>query len=84
MRIQAFRRLGSAALNLCYVAAGRLDAYWAPRVHSWDVAAGVLLVREAGGVVSSQSGTEFDLFNPNIVAASNPPLHQSLIGQLSQ
>ena len=51
-RVRAIRRLGSAALNLAYVAQGVLDAHWARVIHPWDVAAGVLLVREAGGEVS--------------------------------
>ncbi len=55
-QIQAFRRLGSAALNLCHVAAGQMDAYWASNVQAWDVAAGILFVREAGGIVTGLRG----------------------------
>ena len=53
---RALRRDGSAALDLCYVAAGRLDGFWELRLHAWDVAAGLLLVEEAGGRVSDLSG----------------------------
>ncbi len=49
---QAVRRLGSAALDLCYVAAGRFDGYWEDRIHPWDIAAGALIVAEAGGRLS--------------------------------
>jgi myo-inositol-1(or 4)-monophosphatase len=73
---QAVRRTGSAALNLCYLAAGRVDAFWALSTYAWDVAAGTLLVEEAGGVVTALDGTRFDLRVPHPVAAANPALHQ--------
>jgi myo-inositol-1(or 4)-monophosphatase len=57
---QSIRRLGSCALNLCYVAAGRLDGYWASAVKSWDAAAGVLIVEEAGGCISNMRGGQLD------------------------
>jgi myo-inositol-1(or 4)-monophosphatase len=81
-RSQATRRMGSAALNLCYVAAGRLDAYWASSVHAWDVAAGVLLVQEAGGCVTRIDGTAFDLWNPELAVSATPPLHRQLLEAL--
>ena len=78
-RCQAIRRSGSAALNLCYVAAGRFDVFWSFSTHAWDVAAGVLILREAGGVVTSPTGGEFVLDDARFLAAANPPLHaQSL------
>jgi len=80
---QALRRLGSAALNLSYLSAGRLDAYWATSVKSWDVAAGVLLVREAGGVVSSLEGGPLDLHHPQFAAASTTDLHGELLRTLA-
>ena len=52
------RRAGAAALDMCYVAAGRLDAYFETGLHSWDLAAGALIVREAGGIVSGLDGSE--------------------------
>ena len=61
---QAVRRSGSAALNLAYVAHGRLDAFWATKIQPWDVAAGVLLVREAGGIVTGRDGGEFRHLEP--------------------
>jgi myo-inositol-1(or 4)-monophosphatase len=70
-----FRRGGSAALDLAYVAAGRLDAYWESGLCSWDVAAGVLLVQEAGGMVTGLEGESVDLKKCDILAA-NPLLHE--------
>ncbi len=73
---QAVRRTGSAALNLCYVASGRFDAFWALSTKAWDVAAGVLLVEEAGGVVTGIDGGPFDLERPHPVACSTAELQQ--------
>lgn len=75
---QALRRLGSAALNLCYLAAGRLDGYWATDTKIWDVAAGVLLVKEAGGAVHASRGGQFKLGAPGLLAASTGQLSQQL------
>jgi myo-inositol-1(or 4)-monophosphatase len=79
---QAVRRSGSAALNFAYVARGALDAFWATHIHPWDVAAGVLLVREAGGIVTSRSGGEFDLWNPHFVATAGRQLHTAVLTML--
>lgn len=76
---QGVRRLGSAALNLCYVAAGRLDAYWATSVKLWDVAAGVLMVCEAGGFVTHVAGGPLDLLKPELLAASSEPLNREML-----
>ncbi|MBL9163296.1 MAG: inositol monophosphatase [Planctomycetaceae bacterium] len=76
---QAMRRTGSAALNLAYVACGRLDAHWAHEIHPWDAAAGVLLVREAGGAVTAADGQPFDLARADYLAASTPTLHERLL-----
>lgn len=78
LRTQALRRTGSTALNLAYVAAGRFDAYYAYDNHVWDVAAGVVLVREAGGDVSNIDGTPYDPYTADAVA-SNGPLHPLLL-----
>ena len=80
-RSRSLRRTGSTALNLAYVAAGRFDGYWAFDNHAWDVAAGVVLVREAGGVVTNVDGSPFDPFTPDGLA-SNGPLHPSLMDEL--
>ncbi|WP_422365565.1 inositol monophosphatase family protein [Pelagibius sp.] len=65
------RRWGSAALDLAYVAAGRFEAFWERGLSSWDVAAGVILVREAGGYVSEMNGKSFNLDSPSILASNN-------------
>ena len=80
---QGVRRLGSAALNLAYVAAGRLDAYWATAVKIWDVAAGVLLVREAGGIVTNIEGGTLDLQHPVMLASASESLNAELVRVLN-
>ena len=81
---QAIRRLGSAALNLSYLAAGRLDAYWASSVKTWDVAAGVLLLKEAGGTITAIDGSPLDLDRPAFAAAATQTLHGRLIAELNR
>jgi len=78
-RCQAIRRFGSAAMNLAYLAAGRFDAYWAANTKPWDVAAGVLLVHEAGGVVSDLGGGPFQLARGQFAAAASAQLHGELL-----
>jgi myo-inositol-1(or 4)-monophosphatase len=73
---QSVRRTGSAALNLCYVAAGRFDAFWALSTKAWDIAAGILLVEEAGGVVTHVDGSPLDLAAPFPLASASRPLHE--------
>ena len=80
---QGLRRGGSAALDLAYVAAGRLDGFWEENLKPWDTAAGVLLVTEAGGAVSTFTGSSYDLTSPNILA-SNGLLHQGLVDFLAK
>lgn len=80
-RAQAIRRDGSAALNLCYVACGRFDGFWELDLKPWDIAAGALIVREAGGKVTAFSGGELDLYG-NEVLASNGLLHEELLAVL--
>lgn len=81
LRTQSLRRTGSTALNLAYVAAGRFDGYWAFDNHAWDVAGGVVLVREAGGLVTNVDGSDYDPYTPDAVA-SNGPLHPVLLEHL--
>jgi len=76
---QAVRRLGSAALDLAYVAAGRLDGFWEERLHPWDMAAGALLVAEAGGTITNIHGGALDLFQGHVMA-SNGRLHEQMLG----
>ena len=78
-RCQAVRRTGSAALNLAYVACGRLDGHWAHDIYPGDAAAGILLVREAGGVTTACDGAPFNLAKADYLAASTPKLHEALL-----
>lgn len=82
-RAQDVRRFGSAALDLCWVACGRYDGFWEWRLHPWDVAAGSLIVREAGGVVSDFSGCPLDLFGEQILAA-NARIHPLMLAVLGE
>ncbi|HLH26338.1 MAG TPA: inositol monophosphatase family protein [Chloroflexota bacterium] len=79
---QAVRRGGSAALDLCYVAAGRADGYWEQPVQPWDVAAGLLLVTEAGGQATSFAGGPPDVYSGALVA-SNGRIHAELLAALA-
>ncbi len=84
LHCQAVRRTGSAALNLAYVAAGRFDAFWALSTKAWDVAAGVLLVSEAGGTVSHFSGRPFELRHPHPATSATPQLHEQFVNLLQK
>jgi myo-inositol-1(or 4)-monophosphatase len=78
LRVRGMRRCGSAALDLAYTAAGRLDGYWESQLHPFDVAAGAVLVAEAGGLVTDMLGGDDWLHSGTIVAA-NPTLHGRMI-----
>ena len=82
-RCRSLRRLGSCALNMCYVAAGRLDGYWATNVSAWDSAAGTVIAREAGAILTAYDGSDFDDWQPRFCLAASKPLHQELVGQLA-
>jgi myo-inositol-1(or 4)-monophosphatase len=77
-KCQGLRRFGAAALNLCYVAAGRLDGYWARSLHAWDLAAGSLIVAQAGGRVASLGKSTVELNEPGLLAAASGPLFDAL------
>ena len=81
---QTVRRLGSAALDLTYVAAGRLDGFWEKSVHNWDIAAAGLIVKEAGGVVTNVFGGSDYLTEPISIAAGNPVIHPQILEVLAQ
>ena len=80
---QTVQRTGSAALNLAYVAAGRLDAFWSTSLKPWDMAAGVVLVEEAGGRVTRVDGGPFQLEEPNLLATNGSDIHQELMRHLA-
>ena len=78
LRARGVRRTGSAALDLCYVAAGRFDGFWEMKLHSWDVAAGSLMVTEAGGRMSDFKGGAFSIYGDEMVA-SNGSIHGEML-----
>lgn len=75
---RAVRRLGSAAIDLCYVAAGRFDGFWEQSLHPWDVAAGALIIQEAGGRVTDLAGGPYSSRAGNIVA-TNGLIHDAIV-----
>jgi myo-inositol-1(or 4)-monophosphatase len=83
LRTQALRRDGSSALNLCYVAAGRFDGYWEIGLKPWDLAAGRLMVDEAGGQVTNFAGESHRLTDRSLVS-SNGTLHGAMLAVLNQ
>lgn len=80
----AVRRLGSAALDLVYVGAGRMDGYWETSIHSWDIAAGALIVREAGGVVTDLKGDPDFFIPPYRLIAAAPGIHGLIVDGLNR
>ena len=83
-RARAVRRFGAAALDLAYVACGRFDGFWELALSPWDVAAGALLVREAGGVVTRHDGSGDVISRRGTVAAGNPAIHAWLLRMLAE
>ena len=77
-RARAVRRLGSAAIDLCYVAAGRLDGFWESDLKPWDIAGGALIVAEAGGCVTNMDGTAFASRGKHVLA-TNGLLHETML-----
>ncbi|MEW6365220.1 MAG: inositol monophosphatase family protein [Acidobacteriota bacterium] len=80
---QAVRRAGSAALDLCCLAAGRFDGFWEIKLKSWDVAAALLVVTEAGGVLTDFAGKPVDPLRPDRVVASNGRIHRAMLNILA-
>jgi len=74
---QAVRRPGSAAIDLCWLACGRLDGFWELRLHPWDTAAAILIVTEAGGKITQLNGKPYDIFDADILA-SNSKIHKAM------
>ncbi|MFO7445976.1 MAG: inositol monophosphatase family protein [Ignavibacteriaceae bacterium] len=75
---RGIRRLGSAAIDLCYVACGVFDAFWEVHLHPWDMCAGMLLVEEAGGIITDFHGNKIDIFSKKILA-SNGMVHSDIV-----
>jgi myo-inositol-1(or 4)-monophosphatase len=82
-RVSSLRSDGSAGLDLCYVAAGRLDGFWELDLSPWDIAAGALIIQEAGGAVTQVNGDPFDLYAGNLLA-SNGHLHAEMLAVLRE
>ncbi len=78
LKVRDIRHPGSAALDMCYVACARLDACWLGRPNAWDVAAGAVIVREAGGIATNIKGDEWTIKHSNIVA-SNKRMHKDVL-----
>ena len=76
------RRLGSAGLDLAYVASGKLDAFWEKDLNLWDVSTGVLLVKEAGGKISNIEGNAWEINSRDLVASNNK-IHDELVQKLT-
>lgn len=83
LKTHGVRRAGSAALDLCYVACGRTEGFWEFNLNPWDTAAGVLIVQEAGGVVTDFSGGEFDIASRQVLA-TNGLIHAELLQEFSE
>jgi myo-inositol-1(or 4)-monophosphatase len=82
-RARAVRRLGSAAIDLCYVAAGRMDGFWESDLKPWDVAAGALIVAEAGGRVTAFDGAPYSSRGRQVLA-SNGAIHEAMCGVIDE
>lgn len=80
---QGVRRLGSAALDLCYVACGRFDGFWELRLNAWDVAAGGLIARQAGAVVTNMAGEADFISQPQSILAASPSIHPLMLAELN-
>jgi myo-inositol-1(or 4)-monophosphatase len=78
MKAQAVRRMGSAAIDLAYVAAGRYEGFWEVALNPWDMAAGALLVLEAGGTITDFSGDPFSIYKPEVLA-TNSLVHREML-----
>jgi myo-inositol-1(or 4)-monophosphatase len=81
-KLQTVQRSGSAALNLAYVASGRIDCFWSSSLHPWDVAAGALLVAETGGSITKLDGSKIDIFVPDLLSAATASLGRELVTAL--
>ncbi|MDN5926440.1 MAG: inositol monophosphatase [Hyphomicrobiales bacterium] len=81
--VSGIRRMGAAALDLAYVAAGRLDGFWEDALHPWDMAAGMLIIREAGGFATDKAGGH-DIFDTGGIVAGNDAIHAALLKALGK
>ena len=80
---QGVRRLGAAAVDLCHVASGKVDGFWEFDLKPWDTAAGLLIAAEAGAIVSRLDGSDYSIFDDQILA-SNGSVHKEMIDQIKE
>lgn len=78
VRARAVRRAGSAALDLCYVAAGRFDGFWELKLHPWDTAAGILIIKQAGGKISDFRGGKYSIYDKYLLT-TNGRIHKEMM-----
>lgn len=76
---QDLRRLGSASIDLCLVARGVFEGYYEMNLKPWDVSAGIIILREAGGKITNIGGTSFDMFKDKYIVATNGKIHKELL-----
>ena len=81
-QLQTVQRSGSSAMNLACLASGRIDAFWSSSLKPWDVAAGELIVREAGGTVTKLTGEAHDIMTPSTLASASTDLQDKLVSRL--
>ena len=79
---QGVRRLGAASVDFCHIASGKVDGFWEFDLHPWDMAAGILIVEEAGGTVTKMDGSHYSIYD-NEILATNGLIHQKMMGQIS-
>lgn len=82
LKVQGLRRTGSAAMDLCYVAAGRFDGFWEVRLNPWDMAAGAVILKEAGGRLTDFNGNDLSIYGQELVA-SNGHIHEAMLDVLN-
>ena len=83
LKTQGVRRDGAAGLDLCYVASGKVDGFWETKLSPWDVAAGVLIVKEAGGKITNYKGENYNIYKSNEIVATNGLIHRELLKHLN-
>lgn len=83
-QIMGLRRLGAAALDLCYVACGRASGFWEFELNPWDFAAGKLLIEQAGGMVSGKQGEEVSIYKKSYIVASNGKIHEQMLKTVNE
>jgi len=81
-KTQGVRRLGAAAVDLCHVASGKVDGFWEFDLQPWDTAAGILIAKEAGCLISKIDGSEYSIYNDNILV-TNPLIHEDMISVIN-